>query len=92
MSLILCKENWFSQSEVLNNEHRRCQVNFFNLKKPRIIALWKVTYKVSFYLITGKLEVFLDDRQAEKFSEKLFDVWDDYRNKSQRKKRKVCFS
>lgn len=49
-------------------------------------------YKVSFYLMTGKLEVFLDDRQAEKFSEKLFDVWDDYRNKSQRKKRKVCFS
>lgn len=42
--------------------------------------------------MTGKLEVFLDDRQAEKFSEKLFDVWDDYRNKSQRKKRKVCFS
>lgn len=36
----------------------------------------------------SKLEVFLDDRQAEKFSEKLFDVWDDYRNKSQRKKRK----
>lgn len=51
----------------------------------------KIMYKVSFYLITGKLEVFLDDRQAEKFSEKLFDVWDDYRNKSQRKKRKVCF-
>lgn len=42
-------------------------------------------------MMTGKLEVFLDDRQAEKFSEKLFDVWDDYRNKSQRKKRKVCF-
>lgn len=52
----------------------------------------KIMYKVSFYLMTGKLEVFLDDRQAEKFSEKLFDVWDDYRNKSQRKKRKVCFS
>lgn len=51
----------------------------------------KIMYKVSFYLMTGKLEVFLDDRQAEKFSEKLFDVWDDYRNKSQRKKRKVCF-
>lgn len=39
----------------------------------------------------GKLEVFLNDREAEKFSEKLFDVWEDYRTKSQRKKRKVCY-
>lgn len=48
-------------------------------------------YFTPFIWSLGKLEVFLNDREAEKFSEKLFDVWEDYRTKSQRKKRKVCY-
>ncbi|KAK3102455.1 hypothetical protein FSP39_011493 [Pinctada imbricata] len=37
-----------------------------------------------------KLEVILDDKQAERFADKLFDVWEDYRldTRNQRKKRK----
>jgi hypothetical protein len=44
-----------------------------------------------YIIFLGKLEEILDDRQAEKFSDKMFDVWDDYRTKSQRKKRKVMW-
>jgi len=42
-----------------------------------------------FIFFVGKLSEILDESQSEKFADKLFRVWDDFKASSRRRKRKV---